>query len=414
MRVALDGIPLVAAKTGIGHYTDALAEWLARAHPNYQYQLLSPLDFEFAAGNGKPANLSKQFLPTRSIFRKWWLIGLPAILTISRVDVFHGTNYCIPIIAPCPSVVTIHDMSLLAQSQTHEAANVTRGKRRMPIMARRASMIIAPSEWTKKEIISYLGTRPDKIRVIYEAARNNMKPVTPGQGQLVLEKYQVRQPYLLYVGTIEPRKNLLTLIRAYDELMRTTTHRPQLVLCGGRGWLDSDVFNLVKELHLQDQVRFTGYVDDADLPALYSSAEVFIYPSIYEGFGLPPLEAMACGAPVISSNATSLPEVVCEAGLMHDPGDFRALTKCIVQLFDDAAMHEYFRHAGMKQAARFSWERAARETQAVYNEVLKRHKKKVIYKVINHERNDKHRSQPSTHSDPSHYRLSERDRGQIE
>jgi glycosyltransferase involved in cell wall biosynthesis len=376
MRVALDGIPLVAAKTGIGHYTDALAEGLARAHPNHQYQLLSPLDFPFEAGNGKPANLSKQVFPTRSVFRKWWMIGLPSLLLISPVDVFHGTNYCIPLIAPCPTVVTIHDMSLFAQSQTHEQANVTRGKRRMPIMARRSSIIIAPSEWTKKEIVNYLGTRPGKIRVIYEAARDIMKPVTPGQGQSVLEKYQVRQPYLLYVGTIEPRKNLLTLIRSYDELLRTTAHRPQLVLCGGRGWLDSEVFHLVKELNMQEQVRFTGYIEDSDLPVLFSSAEVFIYPSIYEGFGLPPLEAMACGAPVISSNATSLPEVVGEAGLLHDPGDFRALTKCIVKLLDDPAMREYFRHAGMKQASKFSWERAARETQSIYYEVIPKRKKK--------------------------------------
>ena len=375
MRVALDAIPLVAAKTGIGHYTDALAEWLARTHPNHQYQLFSPIDFAFEAGNGKPANLSKQFLPTRSVFRKWWMIGLPALLQISPVDVFHGTNYCIPLFAPCPSVVTIHDMSLFAQSQTHEPANVTRGKRRMPIMARRASMIIAPSEWTKKEIVKYLRTRPEKIRVIYEAARDAMKPVLPGQSEGVLEKYQVRRPYLLYVGTIEPRKNLLTLIRAYDELLRTTAHRPQLVLCGGRGWLDSEVFNLARELRMEEQIRFTGYIEDADLPALYSSAKVFIYPSIYEGFGLPPLEAMACGAPVISSNASSLPEVVGEAGLMHDPGDYRALTHCIVKLFDDPAMQEYYRRAGMKQASRYSWERAARETQAVYDEVIKKHGK---------------------------------------
>jgi glycosyltransferase involved in cell wall biosynthesis len=380
MRVALDAIPLVAAKTGIGHYTDALAEWLARVHPNHQYQLLSPLDFAFENGNGKPANLSKQFFPTRSIFRKWWLIGLPALLHISPVDIFHGTNYCIPIFAPCPSIVTIHDLSLFAQSHTHEPENVTRGKRRMPIMARRASMIIAPSEWTKKEIVKYLGTRPEKIRVIYEAARDIMKPVPPGQGISVLEKYRVQQPYILYVGTIEPRKNLLTLIRAYDELLRTTAHRPQLVLCGGRGWLESDVFNLVKELNLQDQVRFTGYVEDSDLPALFSSAEVFIYPSIYEGFGLPPLEAMACGAPVISSNATSLPEVVGKAGLLHDPGDYRALTQSIVKLFDDPAMQEHFRRAGMDQATRFSWERAARETQALYDEVRKKHRKSKVLK----------------------------------
>lgn len=372
MRIALDAIPLVAAKTGIGHYTDALAEWLARVHKEHQYELISPFDFTFDACNGKPPNLSKRFFPVRSVFRKWWLVGLPAMLQISPLDVFHGTNYCIPVFAPCPTVVTFHDMSLLAQSNTHEAANVTRGKRRIPIMARRASMIIAPSEWTKNEIIKYLGIRPEKIRVIYEAAREKMGPLPLSACQRVIERHQIRRPYLLYVGTIEPRKNLLTLIRAYDELLKTSSHRPQLVLCGGRGWLEGDVFKLVEELRLQDQVRFTGYIEDAELPALYSAAEVFIYPSLYEGFGLPPLEAMACGTPVISSNSSSLPEVVSGAGLMHDPNDYRALTESIVKFLEDAATRDYFKCAGLEQASRFSWERAARETQSVYDEILKK------------------------------------------
>jgi glycosyltransferase involved in cell wall biosynthesis len=375
MRIALDAIPLVAAKTGIGHYTDALAEWLARVHPNHHYELISPFDFAFDAhdhnGNGhRPPNLSKLHFPVRSVFRKWWLVGLPAFLQISPVDVFHGTNYCIPVYAPCPTVVTIHDMSLMAQAQTHESANVRRGKRRVPIMARRASMIIAPSEWTKQEIIKYLGTRPEKIRVIHEAARTGMKPLSASESQSVLDKYHIRKPYLLYVGTIEPRKNLLTLIRAYHELLRTTTHRPQLVLCGGRGWLDEEVFKLVAEFKLEDQVRFTGYVDDADLPALYSTAEIFLYPSFYEGFGLPPLEAMACGTPVITSNISSLPEVVGEAGLMHEPNDQQALTKLISEMLSDQTQREHFRRAGIKQAGKFSWERAARETQALYEEVI--------------------------------------------
>jgi glycosyltransferase involved in cell wall biosynthesis len=370
MRVALDAIPLVAAKTGVGHYTDALAESLARVHHDHQYDLLSPFDFSYDCCNGRPANLNKRFFPVRSVFRKWWLFGLPAMLQISPVDVFHGTNYCIPVIAPCPTVVTFHDMSLLAQSVTHETANVRRGKRRMPLMARRASMIIAPSEWTKQEIVKYLGLRPEKIRVIPEAARDKMKPVPISECQSVIEKHQIKPPYLLYVGTIEPRKNLLTLIRAYQELLVTTSHHPQLVLCGGRGWLDDEVFKLVDELKLQDQIRFTGYVEDGDLPALYSAAEIFIYPSVYEGFGLPPLEAMACGAPVISSNGSSLPEVVGQAGLIHDPSDQRALTQYMVKLLDSSATREHFKQAGLKQAAHFSWDRAARETQAVYDEVV--------------------------------------------
>lgn len=375
MRVALDAIPLVAAKTGIGHYTNALAEWLARLHPDHQYELLSPFDFTFAAGNGTPANLSKRFFPVRAVFRKWWLVGLPAMLQLSPLDVFHGTNYCVPVYAPCPTVVTIHDLSLFVQAHTHEAANVTRGKRRIPLMARRATMIIAPSEWTKRETIAHLGIKPEKIRVIFEAAREGMTPLPLTACQSVLDRHQIKPPYLLYVGTIEPRKNLLTLIRAYDELLRTTTHRPQLVLCGGRGWMCEEVFALVAELKLQDAVRFTGYVADEDLPALYSAAELFLYPSFYEGFGLPPLEAMACGTPVITSNVSSLPEVVGEAGLMHDPNDHRALTQAVAKLLADAQACDHYRRAGLAQAARFSWKRAAHETQAVYDEVFEKWKK---------------------------------------
>jgi glycosyltransferase involved in cell wall biosynthesis len=368
MRIALDAIPLVNAKTGIGHYTDALAEWLARNNQKHQYELFSPFDFDFRGS--KPENLIKRFLPVRSVFRKWWLIGLPAMLQISPVDLFHGTNYSIPIFAPCPTVVTIHDMSLFAQAQTHESINVRRGKRRIPIMARRASVIIAPSEATKREIVKYLGTSEEKIRVIHEAAREKMEPLPLPACQQVLDKHQIKRPYLLYVGTIEPRKNLLTLIRAYDEMLKTTRHRPQLVFCGGRGWLDSDVFKYVEELRLKDLVRFTGYVDDADLPAIYSSAEVFVYPSIYEGFGLPPLEAMACGTPVVVSNSSSLPEVVANAGLTHNPHDYRALAASTVKLLEDSALYGHFKNAGLEQASRFSWERAARETQSVYDELL--------------------------------------------
>jgi glycosyltransferase involved in cell wall biosynthesis len=370
MRIALDAIPLVHAKTGIGHYTAALAEWLAKNNQKHQYELLSPFDFNFDIRDGRPDNLSKRFLPVRSVFRKWWLVGLPTMLLISPVDLFHGTNYSVPIFATCPTVVTIHDMSLFAQAHTHESINVVRGKRRIPIMARRASMIIAPSEYTKREIVKYLGTPAEKIEIIYEAARENMQPLPLSDCQSVLEKHQIKRPYILYVGTIEPRKNLITLIRAYHEVLKTTSHRPQLVFCGGRGWLDSDVFSLVEELRLQDLVRFTGYVDEVDLPALYSAAQVFVYPSLYEGFGLPPLEAMACGTPVVVSNSSSLPEVVADAGITHDPYDYQALAESVIKLFDDAAMHKHYQNAGLEQASRFSWERAARETQSVYDDLF--------------------------------------------
>jgi glycosyltransferase involved in cell wall biosynthesis len=372
MRIAIDAIPLATAKTGVGHYTDALAEGLARIHPDHIYDLVSPFDFDFDYNGDKPKNLNRQYIPVRSIFRKWWLVGLPSLLRIYQVDVFHGTNYCVPVFAPCPTVVTIHDLSLFTQSHTHESVNVKRGKRRMPIMARRASMIIAPSEWTKQEVIEKLRISSEKVRVIYEAAREEMKPLPPHLCQETLDKYRIRTPFLLYVGTIEPRKNLLTLIRAYDDLLRTTPLRPQMVLAGGRGWLCDEVYKLVEDLKLQDQVNFTGYVEDADLPALYSAAGAFIYPSLYEGFGLPPLEAMACGAPVVTSDVSSLPEVVGKAGLTLAPTDTRALTEAMAKLLGDETAREHFRREGLKQAAKFSWARAARETQSVYNEVLRK------------------------------------------
>src|SRR5262249_52392090 len=159
MRIALDAIPLTGTKTGVGHYTDALAEGLARAYPDHQYDLLSPFEFDLDYNGDRPKNLNRQFIPLRidSIFRKWWLLGLPWLLRIYDVDVFHGTNYCVPVFAPCPTVVTIHDLSLFTQSHTHEKASVKRGKLRMPIMARMARLIIAPSEWTRRGAVRQCG-----------------------------------------------------------------------------------------------------------------------------------------------------------------------------------------------------------------------------------------------------------------
>jgi len=369
MRVALDAIPLVAAKTGIGHYTDALAVTLAQNHPDHQYTLLSPFDFVLSPPPLTPPNLSKMFLPMRSVFRRWWLVGLPALLQLSPFDLFHGTNYCIPVVSPCPTVVTVHDLSLFRRSSTHEDENVRRGKRRIPLMIRRATRIIAPSEWTRSEIIEHFGTDPDLVRVIPEGARREMRPLNPEECADVLNWFGIDSPYLLFVGTIEPRKNLPVLLKAFHELLQTTTHLPQLIMCGGNGWKYEEVYRLVNELKLNDKVRFLGYVRDEELPALYSSAECFLYPSSYEGFGLPPLEAMACGTPVITSNASSLPEVVGDGGLTHSPDDYRKLTALIAQMLSEAGVRAHYRQAGLERARVFSWDRAARETQALYDEV---------------------------------------------
>ena len=376
MRVAIDAIPLVENKTGVGHYTDALSDWLARTHSDHQYELISPFNFDFGPRSEKPENLAKFFTPVRSKFRKWWLIGLPSLLFISPFDVFHGTNYCIPVFSPCPTVVTIHDMSLWTQASTHDDENVRRGKRRIPIMARKASMIIAPSEATRREIIEILRINPDRIRVISEAARTNMQPQTAETIAAVKAKYGILGDYVLYTGTIEPRKNLLRLIRAYEEVLKGAESKPQLVVCGGRGWKDQEVFELIGELKLQQQVKFTGYVPDCDLPALYSGAMVFAYPSLYEGFGLPPLEAMACGAPVLTSATSSLPEVVGEAGIKVDPTDVHAIARELGRMIADQSLRLQLGQKGLERSRLFSWERAANETQSVYDHVFEEHRRR--------------------------------------
>jgi glycosyltransferase involved in cell wall biosynthesis len=178
--------------------------------------------------------------------------------------------------------------------------------------------------------------------------------------------------YLLYVGTIEPRKNLPTLLQAYRILLDRMGHAPTLVIAGRKGWLHSPVFRRVTELDLGGQVQFTDWIEQADLPALFSGATAFVYPSLYEGFGLPPLEAMACGTPVICSNASALPEVVGEGGLLVDPRDAGALARAMEQVLTDTSLRADLSARGLAQASKFSWERTARETLAVYDRVARK------------------------------------------
>lgn len=237
-------------------------------------------------------------------------------------------------------------------------------------------MIIAPSEATRREIIEILRINPDRIRVISEAARTNMQPQTAETIAAVKAKYGILGDYVLYTGTIEPRKNLLRLIRAYEEVLKGAESKPQLVVCGGRGWKDQEVFELIGELKLQQQVKFTGYVPDSDLPALYSGAMVFAYPSLYEGFGLPPLEAMACGAPVLTSATSSLPEVVGEAGIKVDPTDVHAIARELGRMIADQSLRLQLGQKGLERSRLFSWERAANETQSVYDHVFEEHRRR--------------------------------------
>jgi glycosyltransferase involved in cell wall biosynthesis len=376
MRVGLDGIPLATPRTGVGHYTFELARHLALIAPSDEFELVSP--FPFAATSiqtdgGLPSNLRVVHKRVNSLRRRWFAVGLPLHIRQSAFDLFHGTNYEVPLWGRCPSILTIHDLSLFLHPATHEERRVRRGRRRLPIMARAASRIITPSESVRREVCEHLRIELSKVIAIPEAARDIFRPVPLEETIETRRRLQIEDEFILFVGTIEPRKNLLTLLRAFEEILRATSLRPQLVICGREGWLTDELFSYVKKSGVEDHLRFTGYLADEDLCALYSSCRAFVYPSLYEGFGLPPLEAMACGAPVITSQIPAIKETVgTTAARLVSATDTQALAASIIELLGNENERRHLSSTGLQRAAQFSWERTARLTLEVYTELLRK------------------------------------------
>ena len=371
MRIGLDGLPLTQLKTGVGTYTFELARALAAQAPDDDFQLVSPKRFDLAAsGDHMPQNLSLVYSRPNLLERRWWSLGMPSYIRRNSIALFHGTNFEVPLRGDCPSVVTIHDLSLLLHSSTHQELAVLRGRLRLPRMARRATLVITVSEAVRREVCEHLRIEPEKVIAIPLAPSPAFVRASSEVTAEVRRRLGVEAEFLLYAGTIEPRKNVITLLRAFEEVMRTTELRPQLVVAGKLGWKQNNVIRSFEESAFRDRIKLLGYVSDADLCALYSSCTAFVYPSIYEGFGLPPLEAMACGAPVIAS---AVPSVMMNSGArVISPTDVHGLSRSIAELISDARMRESLSEAGLKHAAKFSWAETAMLTREVYQEALTR------------------------------------------
>jgi len=380
MRVALDGLPLTSPKTGVGHYTFELACALAGIEPSSLIEIVYPSTYPSITlaedERALPDNLKAIRVPVGPLARHWWSAGLPRYIQKSKPDVFHGTNYDVPLWLRCATVLTIHDLSHLLHPETHEKRSVRRARRRLPLMARVADAIITPSESVGREVCERLKTSPEKVFAIPEAARACFRPLPFAATADVRQRLGVRDDFLLTVGTLEPRKNLSLLVSAFEEVTRARPQsNTQLVITGGRGWLSGPLFSAIERSPVRDRIVLTDYLQDADLRALYASCRAFIYPSLYEGFGLPPLEAMACGAPVIASHISALAETTGDAALLFDPRSVGALTQEILELLDGETRENLRRAlstAGQRRAAEFSWERTAHETLQVYAEAVKR------------------------------------------
>jgi len=379
MLFGLDGIPLTLPKTGVGHYTSELARALAAEAPADTFELVYPSSEAPPAGAPDPLPTRPPNLRTRRVEvgvfgRHWWALGLPRFARREGAyDLFHGTNFDVPLWPGRPTVLTVHDLSTLLHPLTHTPRSVRRARRRLPLMTRVASAVITPSEAVRREVCERLGVPAAKVFAVPEAARSVFRPAPRSESADVLARHGVGGDFLLAVGTVEPRKNLLMLLRAFESLVAEGRARDlRLVVAGGReGWLNRDFYAAVEGSPVKERVVFTGYVSDETLCALYTSCRAFVYPSLYEGFGLPVLEAMACGAPVVCGDTPALAETAGGAALLVEPQDARQLARALLELLEDESARRALAEAGLRRAAHFSWERTARETLAVYGEVLR-------------------------------------------
>ena len=373
MRAGIDGSPLSEARAGIGHYTLELARALAVNYPSDQFELISAKPFHpqivEQTARDRPPNLEFINPESSSTRGRWWSFDLPRYLRRAGLDLFHGTNYEIPLWRRRRTVVTVHDLSSLLYPQLHRKPLARRMRLRLPLAVKLAKAIITPTEAVRHELCSHLKVKPQRVTAIHEAPRAFFRPLSLDESFGTRTRLGVEDDFLLFVGTLEPRKNLLTLLKAFAQVLRDSRFRPQLVVAGGEGWLMEETFAFVRAARIGERVRLIGYVNDDELRALYSSCRAFIYPSLYEGFGLPPLEAMACGAPVIASRIAALEETIGDAAILVDPLDVQALVAAITDVCENEKQRKKLIAAGPAHAAKFSWEKAAQLTYDIYREV---------------------------------------------
>jgi glycosyltransferase involved in cell wall biosynthesis len=376
-RFTIDYTPAIQQHAGIGRYADQLTRALIALQPGADWRLFYVDPEQRTPGSPLDA------LPRTALHlpnKPWRLrVLLSTYLrreqdhTIGATEVFHATDHLLPRLSHTRSVFTLHDLTALIFPATHTQLNRRFLQLMLPHFLRDADLVIADSASTQRDALRLYRLPPERVRVVHLGVDPRFQPAGPAVQAQVRARYRLPDRFILSVGTLEPRKNLMTLLEAYQAL-RAPCPDVQLVIAGGRGWHSDPFFNRLRALGLEDCVQLVGRVPDEDLPALYSLAEVFAFPSLYEGFGLPVLEAMACGAPVVCSNTSSLPEVAGEAAIQIAPTEVREWTQALERISHDAGLRASLRERGLKQATRFTWEATARQTYAIYQEVYAAHR----------------------------------------
>ncbi|MHB0870025.1 MAG: glycosyltransferase family 4 protein [Chloroflexota bacterium] len=372
MRVAIDYTAAIYQAAGIGRFVRSLVRALAEIDPDTEYLLVyaDPPQGIRPAMPEAPNFIPRRIpLPERALAAMWHRLSLPVPvdLVTGPVDVFHSPDFVLPPVRRGAKVLTVHDLAFLLQPECAEAKLRDYLEKTVPRSVARADFILADSVNTQDDLICLLGVPPSKVEVVPGGVESTFVPVEDEDHlDQIRQRVSGGAPFVLSVGMIEPRKNLVRLIEAFEQL-KERYHAPhKLVMAGKKGWLSDGIYRRAESSPVAADILFPGFVAEAELPALYSASDLFAYPSLYEGFGLPPLEAMACGTPVVASSSSSLPEVVGDAALLVDPQSAEQLSEAMVTALSDSGLRQRMRAKGLDQAGRFTWRSSAEKTLDVY------------------------------------------------
>lgn len=377
LTIGIDMTSAIMQGGGIGRYTRELVHALLELDGDTQYRFFSakPLANPPVA-NALPVAANASYHPSRLserwLYRLWYRmrLPLPVQLNTGKLDLFHSPDFVLPPVSGrIPTLLTVHDLSFAHYPNTFPAPLVRYLNSVVPRSVERATHVLADSISTKRDLVALWRVPEEKVTVLYAGVNGRFHPHTPEQITAVKRIYNLDPaiPTILCVGTVQPRKNYPMLVRAFAPLAKEIPHN--LVIAGGKGWLNEELMAEIARLGMSDRVQFTGFVDDADLPALYSGADLLAFPSLYEGFGLPLLEAMACGTAVLSSSASCLPEVAGNAAPLLPPDDEAAWTETLRHLLTTADARAVLIQNGYAQVKKFGWKTAAEQLRAIYHQL---------------------------------------------
>jgi len=368
MRIGIEAHAIGMQQGGNERYVEGLLKG---------FSMVEPEDCKFVVFLNQNASIPS-FLEGKKHFEfervsispiKRLVYDLPVKIKKAKIDLIH-TQYHLPFFTDIPSIITLHDVSYLTHPECFPVKERLKMKIFIPRSIKIARKIITVSQFSKNEILTYYKNAEKKICVIYNGISEKFTPSDDGYIKGILTKFKIRQPYILTVSNLQPRKNLAGLVKSFLRILKEDRNFPcDLVITGKKLWLYDEIFSEVRKSQFSERIIISGYLNDEELVALYSGAEMFVYVSFYEGFGFPPLEAMACGCPVITSSISSLPEIAGDAALLVNPYNENEIVSAIIRLHNDDEIKKQLREKGFKQAKKFSWKQCAIETLQLYRNV---------------------------------------------